>query len=221
MQHSIQTLEEHSGLLSAIRGTNCYRPVKSDRYPFNDHETMGSGEAFTSGVKTIHGALEDHEAIIPLQSETVVSRENTVDANPMKGEVHDFCDQVQAQISTLLGRIESLKRNIGTTCHLLRQRLCELRTTNEIRKPAVAQARLNIEQWLRMQDPDIRVQDDARGVGHESKLSAERAEIAERCAALAIVLAEASIDDAERMILEAVAARSDAASVRVGRNKDV
>jgi hypothetical protein len=50
----------------------------------------------------------------------------------------------------------------------------------------------------------------------ETQELAARAQKAEDCAGIAIVIAQASIDDAEPMVLEAIAARHDAESVMVG-----
>ena len=45
---------------------------------------------------------------------------------------------------------------------------------------------------------------------HDAQYLSSRARIAEACAEAALMLAEASIDDGEWMILEAIAARRDA-----------
>ncbi|WP_145089710.1 hypothetical protein [Anatilimnocola aggregata] len=66
------------------------------------------------------------------------------------------------------------------------------------RKDKLAEAKSTIAQWIE---------------NREAQKLATRAEKAEACAALAIQIAQASIDDAEHMILEAISARLDAEAV--------
>lgn len=134
----------------------------------------------------------------------------------MEENAATFCIQVHAQLSTLQGRIDSLKRIIGTTCHLLQERLNELRRKNEATAEAVTEARGSMEVWLSQWRFEAKAEVDQWIQNHEAARLDERARMAHDCAVLAIGLAENSIDDAERMILEAVAMRRDAEAAGAG-----
>jgi len=134
----------------------------------------------------------------------------------MSDKVSKFCDSVHEKLETLEGRMDSLKRNIGTTWHSLQEKLDEVRHKGEATKQVVAEARTNLEQWLMEKKAEAKGTIDQWVEDRETQKLAARAQKAEDCAAIAIVIAEASIDDAERMILEAIAARREAEAVTVG-----
>jgi len=134
----------------------------------------------------------------------------------MSDKVREFCNSVHDKLATLEGRMESLKLNIGSTCYSLHDKLDELRHKSEARKQAVAQARTNLERWS---DDNKAESDDTIDQWIDTRQTRKldaRAEKAEECAWVAIELAEASIDDAERMVLETIAARFAAEAVTVG-----
>ena len=131
----------------------------------------------------------------------------------MNDTVGKFCDSVHERLETLQGRLESLKLNIGTTCHLLQEKLVEVRKNNEDRKQAVAETRIKLELWIRESRFEAKHSDDRENTNREIPNLSERARTAEDCVAAAIMLAEASIDAAELMILEAIAAGRDAEAV--------
>jgi hypothetical protein len=131
-------------------------------------------------------------------------------------EVSKFCDDVQGKLENLEGRMDTLKRNIGTTWHSLQEKLDEVRLKGEAVKQAVAEARANLEQWIIEKKAEGKGTIDHWVEDRETQKLAARAQKAEDCAAIAIVIAEASIDDAERMILEAISARRDAEAVVSG-----
>jgi hypothetical protein len=134
----------------------------------------------------------------------------------MSDKVSKFCDSVHEKLETLEGRMDSLKRNIGTTWHSLQEKLDEVRHKGEATKQVVAEARTNLEQWLMEKKAEAKGTIDQWVEDRETQKLAARAQKAEDCAAIAVVIAEASIDDAERMILEAIAARREAEAVTVG-----
>jgi len=109
--------------------------------------------------------------------------------------------------------MDSLKLNIGTNWHLLQQKLTDVRQRAEAAMPAVNDARLHIEQWLHQKSGEAKSTVDHWVERGASDCLNKRAELAEWAAILAIRVAESGIDDAERMILEAIAARRDAEAV--------
>jgi DNA repair exonuclease SbcCD ATPase subunit len=136
----------------------------------------------------------------------------------MSNIVNEFCESVQAKIKDLDGRIDLLKLNYGTTWHSLREKLDEVRQQIEARQQEVSQARSNLAQWASQQEGESTI---LQWIHHREtvKLIA-RAQKAEDYARLAMTVAAASIDDAERMILEAVSALRDAQAVTDELNRD-
>ncbi len=67
----------------------------------------------------------------------------------MSDKVSKFCDSVHEKLETLEGRMDSLKLNVGTTWHSLQEKLGEVRDKGEATKQAVAEARANLEQWVK------------------------------------------------------------------------
>ncbi len=128
----------------------------------------------------------------------------------MSDNVSKFCDGIHEQLEALQGRMEVLKANIGTTWHSLHEKLAEVRDKQEATRQVITDARIRLEQWEQNQQGELKSTIDQWVKRRESQMLVARAEQAESCAALALMLARASIDDAERMILEAVAARQDA-----------
>lgn len=134
----------------------------------------------------------------------------------MSDKVIKFCDSVHEKLGSLEGRMDSLKLNIGTTWHSLQEKLGEVRHTDEARKQAVTQARDNLEQWFREKTAEKDSTIDRWIENREIQKLTARAQNTEDCAGFAIEIAKASIDDAERMVLEAIAARRSAEAVAVG-----
>jgi hypothetical protein len=134
----------------------------------------------------------------------------------MSDEVGRFCDSVHEKLDMLDGRMDSLKSNVGTTWHSLQEKLVEVRGKGEATKQAVTEARINLEQWVKDKKAEAQSTIDQWVENRETEKLAARAQKAEDCAGIAIEIAQASIDDAERMVLEAVAARRDAQAVTVG-----
>ena len=131
-------------------------------------------------------------------------------------KVSKFCDSVHEKLETLEGRMDSLKLNIGTTWHSLQAKLDEVRHKGETTKQVVAEARANLEQWVKEKKVEAKGTIDQWVEDRETQKLAARAQEAEECAGIAIVIALASIDDAERMVLEAIAARREAEAATVG-----
>ena len=135
----------------------------------------------------------------------------------MSDKVRKFCDGVHEKLETLSGRMDSLKSNLGTTWHSLQTKLDEVRHKGDATKQVVAESRAKLEQWITAKDAEVKGAIDKWVEDRETEKLVARAQKAEDSAVLAIMIAEASIDDAERMILEAIAARLDAEAVTAGR----
>ncbi len=133
----------------------------------------------------------------------------------MCDKVSRFCDSVHEKLDTLEGRMDSLKLNVGTTWHFLQEKLVEVRDKGEATKQSVTEARTNLDQWINEKKVEAKSTIDQWVENRETEKLAARAQKAEDCAGIAIEIAQASIDDAERMVLEAVAARRDAQAVMV------
>ena len=131
----------------------------------------------------------------------------------MSDEVNRLCDNVHEKLESLEGRMESLKVNQGTTWHFLQEKLKELRHNGEATMQADLDARTCLERWVKEKKVEAQRMVDQWVEGHDSQKLATRAQQTEDCAGIAIEIAQASIDDAERMILEAIAAWRDAEAV--------
>jgi hypothetical protein len=134
----------------------------------------------------------------------------------MSDKVVRFCDTVHEKLDTLEGRMDLLKLNIGTTSHSLQDKLHEVQDKGEATKQGVTEARISLEQWGKEQKAEVRSTIDQWVENGETEKLAARAQRAEDCAGIAIGIAQASIDDAERMVLEAIAARRDAQAATAG-----
>ena len=134
----------------------------------------------------------------------------------MSDKVSKFCASVHGKLETLEGRMDSLKLNVGSTWHFLQEKLDEVRHKGEATKQAVAEARANLEQWVTEKKAEAKGTIDQWVNNRETQKLTARAQKAEDCAGIAIEIAQASIDDAERMVLEAIVARRDAEAVTVG-----
>lgn len=136
----------------------------------------------------------------------------------MNDVVAKFCDNVHEKLETLQGRLDSLKLNIGATYHLLQEKVVEIRKTGEGRQLPMHEARASLEQWILETRAEAKNRVERGIANHEVQYLSERASRAEGCVEIALMLAEASIDDAEWMILEAIAARLEAEAVADGRS---
>ncbi len=128
----------------------------------------------------------------------------------MSDEVSKFCDSVHEKLETLQGRMDSLKLNIGTTWHLLQEKLEEVRRRGQARQSAVAEARARLEQWYQQNESETKSTINQRVDSRDNQMLASRAQATAESAWVAILLAEASIDDVERMVLEAIVAQREA-----------
>jgi hypothetical protein len=131
----------------------------------------------------------------------------------MNDEVNRLCDSVHEKLEGIEGRMESWKLNNGTSWHFLQEKLKELRRSGEATTQADMDARTCLEQWVKEKRAEAPCTIDQWVKDHDSQKLATRAQETEDCAGIAIEIAQASIDDAERMVLEAIAAWRDAEAV--------
>ena len=131
----------------------------------------------------------------------------------MTDEVTRFCQSVHEKLEALEGRMDSLKLNIGTTWHSLQEKLSEARRKGATSQQAIREARTTLERWINENKAETKSTIDQRVTNRDTEALVARAQQAEECAWAAIMIAQASIDDAERMILEAISAKLDAAAV--------
>jgi hypothetical protein len=135
----------------------------------------------------------------------------------MNDVVAKFCDNVHEKLESLQGRLDSLKLNIGATYHLLHEKVVEIRKAREVRELPMHEARASLEQWIQETRAEAKNRVEPGIRNYEVQYLSERASRAEACVQISLMLAEASIDDAEWMILEAIAARLEAEAVPDGR----
>lgn len=128
----------------------------------------------------------------------------------MSDKVREFCEIVHTKLETLQGRMDSLKLNIGTTWHSLQEKLKEVRQHHETSRQLLAGARSSLEKWFDQNNAEAKRTIDQVVTNRETQPLDATAQEAEECVWAAITIAEASIDDVERMILEAISARLDA-----------
>lgn len=136
----------------------------------------------------------------------------------MNDEVARFCENVHEKLETLQGRLDSLKLNIGATYHLLQERIVDIRKAGESRQIPTYEARALLEQWIQETRAETKNRIPQADRNQEAQYLSERAKKAETCVGIALMLAEAGIDDAEWMILEAIAARLEAEAVPDSRS---
>lgn len=131
----------------------------------------------------------------------------------MNDVVDRFCEDVHGKLETLQGRLESLKLNIGATYHFLHEKVGEMRKASEVRQLRMAEARALLDMWIQETRLEAKNSTEPESRTRDAQYLSSRAKAVEVCVETALMLAEASIDDAEWMILEAIAARQEADAV--------
>jgi hypothetical protein len=131
----------------------------------------------------------------------------------MSDKVRIFCESVHGKLTSLDGHMDSLKTNVGTTWHYLQEKLADVRERDETHQLAINQARSKLKQWFEDRQSEAGNTIDVWRKNREVQKLSERARQAEVHAGFAMQIAEASIDEVVRMVLEAISARMDAESV--------
>ena len=128
-------------------------------------------------------------------------------------KVKTFCNDIHEKLSALESRVDSLISNSGLTWHFLQEKLDEIRGRCDANQQACDQARAKLKQWSDDRKSESLLMIENWRMNREQAKLAERARDAEDQVRNAMLIAKSSIDDAERMILEAISARLDAESV--------
>jgi hypothetical protein len=132
----------------------------------------------------------------------------------MSERVDKFCDGLRDRLNAIEGRIQSVKTDVqglpAKAEKAVQQKLDEARTRFQAQKGRVEKARADLKVWADQRLAETREAiNDWKAKGEVRKLNA-RAERSEAYAEAAMILALASIDEAEEAVLDAVAARKDA-----------
>jgi len=132
----------------------------------------------------------------------------------MSAKVDQFCDQLRDRLSTIEGRLQSVKTNMKALPEqaekALRDKLAEARTKVQAQKERVEQTRANLKARGQQKVAETKEAVSEWKAKGETRILNARADRAEAYAADALDYAVASIDGAEEAILDAVVARIDA-----------
>jgi hypothetical protein len=132
----------------------------------------------------------------------------------MSERVDKFCDKLRERLNAIEGWIQSVQTDAqalpAKAEKALQQKLVEARTKVEAQKQRVEKARADLKIWADQKMAETREGINEWKAKREVRKLNARAERAEAYAEATMVLALASIDEAEEAILDAVAARKDA-----------
>jgi chromosome segregation ATPase len=132
----------------------------------------------------------------------------------MSERVDQFCDKLRERLNAIEGRIQSVKTDVqalpAKAEKALQQKLDEARTKVEAQKQRVEKARADLKAWADQKVAETKEAIDEWKAKREARKLIARADRAEAYAEAAMVIALASIDEAEEAVLDAVAARRDA-----------
>lgn len=132
----------------------------------------------------------------------------------MTDKSRTFCSAIHDRLLTLDSHVRELTLTAGPTWKSLQERLNDIRRKSAARLPALQEARGRLQQWSKDKESESQNTIAAWRTARETRKLAIRAQRAEDHAVYAIEMVEASIDDAERMILEAISARLDESTGR-------
>jgi chromosome segregation ATPase len=132
----------------------------------------------------------------------------------MSQRVDQFCDRLREQLNAIEGRIQSVKTDVqalpAKAGKALRDKRDEARTKVEAQKERVEKARADLKVWGEQKVAETKEAISEWKAKRETRKLQARADRSEAYAEAAVLLALASIDEAEEAILDAVAARKDA-----------
>lgn len=111
------------------------------------------------------------------------------------------------KLASLGSRMESLESNVEATWRPLHEKLDEARARTDASEENFARGRSALMQWYEHQRIEMIAMQSQWEFEHTPQESAQRAIRAERHLQIAIRLAEISLEEVERMILETIAAR--------------
>lgn len=129
----------------------------------------------------------------------------------MSDKARTFCNAIHNRLATLNSRVRAMTLTAGPSWQI---KLDEVRSSGEASRQAIQQARDKVQQWCRERESEEQSTIAAWRQARETKKLGDRAQRAEDHAAYAIQIVDASIDEAERMNLEAISARLDESTGR-------
>jgi tellurite resistance protein len=130
----------------------------------------------------------------------------------MSERLDKFCHSLQTNLNDLEARMTSLKTKLQSAPRqaeeAVHKQLDQLQQKVNSQKQAVAKAKTSVLNWIEQKKAE------AKGTIDEwTKKLVHRADRAEEYAAAAIVVAAATLDEAEQAVLEAVSARREADAI--------
>jgi hypothetical protein len=132
----------------------------------------------------------------------------------MSEKVDQFCDKLRERLNGLEGRFQAVKTSVqdlpAKAEKSVREKLDQARTKIQAQKERVEKARVDLKTRAEQKLAEGKEAINEWKAKREVRKLNTRAERAEMYAEAAIVLALASIDEAEEAVLDAVAARMDA-----------
>ena len=132
----------------------------------------------------------------------------------MSERVDRFCNTLRDRLNAVEARLENAKATVealpGKAERAVRDGLDEVRTEVEARKGRAEKARANLKAWGERKKAETRAAIEQWKQKGEVKMLSARADDAEAYAEDAILIALATMEEAEAAIFEAVGARMDA-----------
>ena len=131
----------------------------------------------------------------------------------MSERVDKFCHSLQTNLNDLESRMTSFKTKLQSAPQQaeesLHKQLDQLQGKLESQKQAVAKAKTSVQNWIDQKTAEAQSTINDWKAKRETKKLAHRADRAEEYAVAAILVAAATLDEAEQAVLEAVSARRD------------
>ena len=135
----------------------------------------------------------------------------------MSAHVDKFCHSLQTNLNDLEARMTSFKTKLQSAPEqaeeALHKQLEQLRRKIESQKQAVAKAKSSVQNWIDQKTAEVQSTINDWKAKRETKKLSHRADRAEEYAAAAILVAAATLDEAEQAVLEAVSTRRDADAI--------
>src|SRR5579871_6727081 len=135
----------------------------------------------------------------------------------MSERVDKFCHSLQTNLNDLEARMTSFKTKLQSAPkqaeEALHKQLDQLQRKVESQKQTVAKAKTSVQNWIDQKTAEAESTINDWKAKREAKKLVHRADRAEEYASAAIVVAAATLDEAEQAVLEAVSARRDADAI--------
>jgi hypothetical protein len=137
----------------------------------------------------------------------------------MGERINDFCASLQDALLDIEARLHRLRATIKSAPkqgqNALQKQRDHIQQKLALQRQALADARENVRSWLDQQQAEATELVGQCKADYDARRLARRADRAEEYAASAILVAAASIDEAEQAVLEAISARLEAEAMTV------